>query len=258
MATDADHALAARVAEAVGAELVTLREHLLAGGAGPQALGDAGDARAQELVVELLGPAVAGGDAILSEEGDDDPARLGAARVWVVDPLDGTNQFGQPGRPDWAVHVALVEDHIPTAGAVALPATNQVFTTSPPAMLAGRNPRAQLRVAVSRSRQPYLPMAVAGAVGADVVLLGSAGAKAMAVVQGEADAYLHAGGQYEWDSCAPVAVAEAAGLWASRLDGSPLRYNQGDPYLPDLVICRPELAGDLLAAAGRLGATGHG
>jgi 3'(2'), 5'-bisphosphate nucleotidase len=258
MATAADHALAVQVAEAVGAELVTLRERLLAEGAGHGELGDAGDAHAQKLVLDLLGPALDGGDAILSEEGNDDPARLQAARVWVVDPLDGTNQFGHPGRPDWAVHVALVEDHSPTVGAVALPATNQVFTTSPAAVVPARDPDARLRVAVSRSRQPHLPVAIAGAVGADVVLLGSAGAKAMAVVQGEVDAYLHAGGQYEWDSCAPVAVAEAAGLWASRLDGSPLRYNQGDPYLPDLVICRPDLAEDLLATAVRLGASGHG
>ena len=91
-------------------------------------------------------------------------------------------------------------------------------------------------------------MIVAEALGAELVAMGSAGAKAMAVVLGHADIYAHSGGQYEWDSCAPVAVAKAAGLHVSRIDGSELRYNQPDPYLPDLLICRPELAAEVLRA----------
>jgi 3'(2'), 5'-bisphosphate nucleotidase len=168
--------------------------------------------------------------------------------VWIVDPLDGTREFGELPRTDWAVHVALVIDGQPEAGAVALPARDLTLTTrpAPPAPPPGDGPA---RVVVSRSRPPVAARRIADALGGDLVPLGSAGAKAMAVVQGDADVYAHAGGQYEWDSAAPVAVARAAGLHTSRLDGSPLAYNQPDPYLPDLLVCRAELADAVIAAA---------
>jgi 3'(2'), 5'-bisphosphate nucleotidase len=174
-------------------------------------------------------------DAVLSEEAPDDPRRLTAARVWIIDPLDGTREYGEPGRTDWAVHVALWERGELTAGAVALPALRQIPLTS------HRRPR----IVVSRTRPPEFARRVARAVNGVLVPMGSAGAKTMAVVRGEADAYLHAGGMYEWDSAAPVFVARAAGLHASRVDGRPLDYNQPDPWLPDLLICRPELVGAL-------------
>ena len=184
---------------------------------------------------------------MLSEEGADDAARLDAERVWVVDPLDGTREYAEPGRTDWAVHVALVVAERPVAGAVALPALGLTLSTADPPRLPEARPGPP-RLVVSRSRPPEQADIVAAALGAEVAPLGSAGAKAMAVVRGEADLYVHAGGQYEWDSCAPAAVAAAAGCAVSRLDGSDLRYNQPDPYLPDLVICRPELAEAVLAA----------
>ena len=205
-----------------------------------------GDRQAHELLVSELA-AARPADAVLSEEGADDASRLGAERVWVIDPLDGTREFSEPGRTDWAVHVALVVDERPVAGAVALPGMELTLSTADsPRLPAERG--GPPRMVVSRSRPPEQADAVAAALGADVVPLGSAGAKAMAVVRGTADVYVHAGGQYEWDSCAPAAVAKAAGCFVSRLDGSRLRYNQPDVYLPDLVICRPELAGPVLAA----------
>ena len=185
-------------------------------------------------------------DRVLSEESADDRRRLDADRVWIVDPLDGTREFTEPGRNDWAVHVALWErDRGLTAGAVALPAVGIVLSTAEPPVLPPVGDR-PWRVIVSRSRAPVVARRVAHALDADVVYLGSAGAKAMAVVLGHADAYVHSGGQYEWDSAAPAAVALAAGLHASRLDGSPLEYNQSSTWLPDLVVCRPELADQVL------------
>ncbi len=193
------------------------------------------------------------GDAVLSEEGVADPARLAAERVWIVDPLDGTREYGEVPREDWAVHVALVVDGVPVAGAVALPARGLTLATEPappPPPAWGGPPR----VVVSRSRPPAEATLIADALGGELVALGSAGAKAMAVVLGDADVYPHNGGQYEWDSAAPVAVAAAAGLHVSRLDGSPLVYNRPDPYLPDLLVCRPDLAERAIAAAaGRAG-----
>jgi len=192
-------------------------------------------------------------DAILAEESGEHRAVAGEAptsgkgRVWIVDPLDGTREFGEPGRTDWAVHCALAIDGIVVAGAVALPAQELVLGTDNPPVVPAIVER-PLRVVTSRTRRPYASVLVADALGAELVPMGSAGAKAMAVVKGEVDAYAHAGGMYEWDSAAPVAVAEAAGLHASRLDGSPLRYNDRDPWLPDLLICRPELAATCLAA----------
>jgi 3'(2'), 5'-bisphosphate nucleotidase len=246
-ATPDDHALAARLATDAGRLLVEVRGKLSAEGISGKPLGREGDARAHELLVARLAE-VRSGDAVLSEEGRVDPARLTAGRVWIVDPLDGTREFGEVPRTDWAVHVALVIGGRPAAGAVALPGRYLTLATDPPPPPppAWDGPP---RVLVSRSRPPAEATRVAEALGGDLVPLGSAGAKAMAVVLGEADVYAHSGGQYEWDSAAPVAVAAAAGLHVSRLDGSPLVYNQPDPYLPDLLVCRPELAERVIAAA---------
>ena len=235
-----DHALAARIATDAGRLLVGLRGELLNDGADPKTLKDEGDRRSNELILGALA-AERPGDAVLSEEAKDDHARLSAARVWIVDPLDGTREFSEPPRTDWAVHVALVEDGVPVAGAVALPALEQTFGTSPPAEVAAAVDGPP-RVVVSRTRPPAAALTLAEALGGVLVEMGSAGAKAMAVIRGEVDVYAHSGGQYEWDSCAPVAVAAAAGLHVSRIDGTPLRYNNADPYLPDLLICRPEHA----------------
>ncbi len=241
-----DHRLAADLARRAGEMLVELRARLTGEGAPAAVVRAEGDRQAHELLVGELA-AVRPGDAVLSEEGADDATRLDAERVWVVDPLDGTREYSEPGRTDWAVHVALVVGERPVAGAVALPALGLTLSTAdPPPLPAART--GPPRLVVSRSRPPQQAEVVAGALGAEVVSLGSAGAKAMAVVRGEADLYVHAGGQYEWDSCAPVAVALAAGCAATRLDGTDLRYNQPDPYLPDLMICRPELAEAVLAA----------
>ena len=223
-----------------------LRERLVSEDAPTALVRAEGDRQAHELLVRELA-AARPADAVLSEEGADDAARLKAERVWVIDPLDGTREFSEVGRTDWAVHVALVMDERPVAGAVALPAQGLTLSTADPPRL----PEARSgppRLVVSRSRPPEQADAAAAALGADIVPLGSAGAKSMAVVRGTADVYVHAGGQYEWDSCAPAAVAKSAGCFVSRLDGSRLRYNQPDIYLPDLVICRPELAGPVLAA----------
>jgi 3'(2'), 5'-bisphosphate nucleotidase len=241
-----DHDDAARYAEGAGHLLLDLRAAVEPMGGDPRALGDAGDARANDFLLEQL-HADHPDDGVLSEESADDPTRLTAARVWIVDPLDGTREYTEPGRVDWAVHVALwVRGEGLRAGAVALPAQTRVCSTSaPPTIPASTNE--PLRVVVSRSRPPEVADHVAAALGAELVPLGSAGAKAMAVVTGDADAYVHAGGQYEWDSAAPAAVAHAAGLHVSRLDGAPLAYNQPDPWLPDLLICRPELAAVILA-----------
>ncbi|GAB3491058.1 inositol monophosphatase family protein [Amycolatopsis cihanbeyliensis] len=239
--TNNDSALARRIAAEAGALLARLRH-----GEGDRAdLGARGDRAAQDyLAGELRTHRPA--DAVLSEEAVDDPARLAAERVWIIDPLDGTVEFGEPGRVDWAVHVALWQAGDLAAAAVALPALDLVYATgddlSPPAPPPGR-----LRIAVSRTRPPAQARRVASAVGGELVPMGSAGFKVMAVVRGEVEAYLHGGGQYEWDSAAPVAIARAAGLHTSRLDGSPLSYNNHDPRLPDLLVCRREPAERILA-----------
>jgi 3'(2'), 5'-bisphosphate nucleotidase len=239
--TARDDQLARDLAVAAGERLLELR----AGGGEPDDLRKAGDRLSHEfLVAELarLRPA----DAVLSEEGRDDPVRLRADRVWIVDPLDGTREFGEAGRVDWAVHVALWERGDLTAGAVALPARGLVLSTAEPITVP---PVAQpLRLLVSRSRPPEFVQRMAGPLGAVLVPLGSAGAKAAAVILGEADAYVHSGGQYEWDSAAPVAVARSAGLHTSRIDGSPLAYNQVSPALPDILICQADIAPLLLEA----------
>jgi 3'(2'), 5'-bisphosphate nucleotidase len=241
MLSDAD--LAALLAKTAGDRLLALREALP--DALPAELKERGDGEGQRALARGLA-ATRPRDAILSEEAVDDPARLSASRVWIIDPLDGTREFSE-GRHDWAVHVALWQDGGLVAGAVALPGLDEVLTSDPAAVLPPRR-SSRLRMAVSRSRPPAVAGAVAAALGAELVEMGSAGFKAAAVIRGEVDLYVHGGGQYEWDSAAPVAVANAAGLHTSRLDGSPLRYNRPDPYLPDLVVCRPELADDVLGA----------
>jgi 3'(2'), 5'-bisphosphate nucleotidase len=244
-----DAGLAARLAEAAGALLLDVRQ---AGRADEESAADLGRRGDQASNSFLLGQLAAErpGDAVLSEEAEDDRIRLQASRVWIIDPLDGTREFALPGRPDWAVHVALWEAGGAgiTAAAVALPASGELFTSDPPPPVRSAGRRTRPLILVSDSRPPAFAAGVADQVGADVASLGSAGAKTMAVVRGDADGYLHAGGQWEWDSAAPVGVAQAAGLHASRLDGSPLRYNQPHPYLPDLLVATPDMAGPLLAA----------
>ena len=207
--------------------------------------GAEGDRRSHELICARLRDERPD-DAVLSEESVDDPRRLAARRVWIVDPLDGTREFTEPDRTDWAVHVALWESGRLTAGAVVLPAQGVTLSTRD-VRVAAPGPR-RLRVVVSRTRPPLVAEAVAQSLDAELIALGSAGAKVAAIIGGEADVYVHAGGQYEWDSAAPVSVALKAGLHASRIDGSPLVYNRPDPRLPDLLVCRPELAQMVLAA----------
>jgi 3'(2'), 5'-bisphosphate nucleotidase len=238
-----DHRLAYDLATQTGERLLTLR----AGGGEPATLRKAGDLLAHEYLMAELGQ-LRPADAVLSEEGKDDKVRLTAQRAWIVDPLDGTREFGEPGREDWAVHVALWEQGQLAAGAVALPAQQATLSTLDPPVVPAADEAGPLRIVISRSRPPAFIERVAEITGAELVPLGSAGAKVAAVVQGQVDAYVHAGGQWEWDSAAPVAVARAAGLHTSRIDGSELTYNQAHPWMPDLLVCRPELAGKLLDA----------
>lgn len=240
--TENDEQLAARLADAAGRILLDLR---VAGDLAGKVLGQAGDEAANAMLCREL-RAARPDDAILSEEEKDNPARLASHRVWIVDPLDGTREYGE-GRSDWAVHVALAIDGVASVGAVALPGLGLTLTSGAPTALAPANE--PLRMLVSRTRPAAEAVQVAERMGAELLAMGSAGAKAMAVVRGEADIYLHTGGQYEWDNCAPVAVAQAAGLHVSRVDGSPLRYNNADTYLPDLLICRRELADEVLRLA---------
>ena len=239
-----DHELAAALATEAGLLLLGVRAELADAEAAERKR--QGDKRSHDYLMAALAQARPG-DAVLSEEGADDPVRLGAQRVWIVDPLDGTREFSEPGREDWAVHVALWCDGELAAGAVALPARG--VTLSTPAVAPPPERPGAPRVVVSRTRPPAVAQRVRERLDGSLVELGSAGAKVAAVVQGRADVYVHAGGQYEWDSAAPVAVARAAGLHTSRIDGTPLRYNQADPLLPDLVVCRAELAERVLDAA---------
>ena len=243
--TEHDADLALRLAERAGGLLLAARD---GGELGGRALADEGDRLAQEFLAAEL-EATRPDDAVLSEEAPDQLARLSASRVWIIDPLDGTREYAE-GRHDWAVHVALWEDGDLVAGAVALPARGRVFSTADPGELPSR-PTGPLQVAVSRTRPPEQAQWLVDDMGAQLVPMGSAGYKAMAVLLGEVDAYVHAGGQYEWDSAAPVAVARAAGLHTSRVDGSALDYNQAEPWLPDLVVCRPEAAERIIAVTGR-------
>ncbi len=249
-ATD-DHVLATWLAEAAGRRLLEVRAAGLEG----RELKDAGDRAAHELLMELLAEHRSA-DAVLSEEGPDTRVdkvdRLASDRVWIVDPLDGTREFSEPPRDDWAVHVALWERTAGgeggdlTAGAVAQAALGETFHTGRPPVVPPRTSE-RPRIAVSRSRPPEFVHGLARELDAELVPMGSAGVKVISVARDVTDAYVHAGGQYEWDSAAPVAVARAAGLFTSRLDGTPLLYNQEDVYLPDLIVCRPELAEQIVA-----------
>jgi len=242
-----DHALAAWLADAAGERLLEVRQQGLVG----RELKDAGDQAAQAVLVRLLAEHRPD-DAVLSEEAADDKARLTAHRGWIIDPLDGTREFSEPPRDDWAVHVALWEDGDLTAGAVAQPSLGETFDTGRPPVVPPRT-SSRPRIAVSRTRPPAFVQALAAEIDAELVPMGSAGVKVMSVVRDVTDAYVHAGGQYEWDNAAPVAVARAAGLFCSRVDGSELRYNQDDVSLPDLIVCRPELSEQILAFVRRHG-----
>jgi 3'(2'), 5'-bisphosphate nucleotidase len=235
-----DTELAAYLAGAAGALVLEMRD---TSGLVAKELGNAGDRTANQFLIRTLAEQRPD-DGLLSEESKDTDARLSKSRVWIIDPVDGTREYSE-GRSDWAVHVALAIDGAPVIGAVALPALVLVLRTDQPAIIPPAPDK--LRMVVSRTRPAPEAVAVAEALGAELIPMGSAGAKAMAVVRGEADIYLHTGGQYEWDSCAPVAVAAAYGLHVSRVDGSPLVYNQRDVYMPDLLICRKEHAPHVLA-----------
>jgi 3'(2'), 5'-bisphosphate nucleotidase len=240
-----DHEVAARLATEAGQLLLAVREELADATEAERKA--AGDKRSHDYLMEAL-TRERPGDAVLSEEGADNPVRLRSERVWIVDPLDGTREFSELGRQDWAVHVALWQSGNLVAGAVALPAQSVTLATpdpAPPPAYAG-----EPRIVVSRTRPPAIALQVRDHLHGTLVAMGSAGAKVAAVIQGLADVYVHAGGQYEWDSAAPVAVARAAGLHTSRIDGSPLEYNRPDPLLPDLVVCRPEYADAVLAVTG--------
>ncbi|GAB5352815.1 3'(2'),5'-bisphosphate nucleotidase CysQ [Qipengyuania sp. 483] len=243
--TDAE--LAAHLAHVAGRILLEVRASGMFEG---KRLGKAGDQTANQFLCHAI-RAQRPDDGLLSEESKDTDERLSKERVWIVDPVDGTREYGEE-RDDWAVHVALCVNGKPVTGAVALPGLGEVLRSDTPRALP---PAAQKpRMLVSRTRPASEAVAVADTIGAELVPMGSAGAKAMAVVRGEAEIYLHTGGQYEWDSAAPVAVALANGLHASRIDGSPLIYNQQDTYMPDLLICRPEWSERVLAEVDRLSA----
>ncbi len=241
--TDAE--LAAHLAEAAGKLLLEVRA---SSPLSLKALGQAGDQTANQFLVHALRQQRPD-DGLLSEEEKDSLQRLSKSRVWIIDPVDGTREYGE-GRTDWAVHVALAVDGVPTIGAVALPGLDMVVRSDLPRTLppASKPPR----MVVSRTRPAREAIAIAQAIEAELVPMGSAGAKAMAVVRGEAEIYLHTGGQYEWDSCAPVAVAAAHGLHVSRTDGTPLIYNQADTYMPDLLICRTHWAARVLGLVGEM------
>ena len=252
--TRTDAELAADLAEEAGRLLLAVREQV--GHDFPPALGDAGDVHANTLLLNRL-RAERPGDAVLSEEAHDDLRRLHADRVWIIDPLDGTREFSLPNRTDWAVHIALWQrtpdgEGTITDAAVALPALGEVHrsdtVTAPPPPRPG-----PIRITASSNRPPAVLWRLRDRLDIEFVAIGSAGAKAMAVVRGDADAYIHAGGQWEWDNAAPAGVLQAAGLHATRIDGSTLRYNQPDPYLPDLLMCRPEVAEVLLDAMWKVG-----
>lgn len=240
-----DDDLATELAREVGKRLVVHREQEIEKGTTVWRLKDSGDMVAHDFLMEAF-QALRPNDAVLSEEGADDRTRLRADRVWIVDPLDGTQEYGE-GRADWAVHIALWERDTLTAGAVSLPSIDTVFSTNPPAPLPPKE-GAKPRLVTSRNRAPYAAILVAEGLKCDAYRLGSAGAKTMSILMGEADIYVHDGGMHQWDSAAPAAVALAAGLHASRIDGSPLVYNEPDTWLPDFFVCRPEYTDAILHA----------
>ena len=240
-----DAELATELARETGTRLVAHREQLIERGTTSWQLKDSGDMLGHHFIVDAL-TTLRPDDAILSEEGHDDRRRLSCERVWIVDPLDGTNEYGE-GRADWAVHIALWNGGTLTDAAVALPAIDTVFPTTPPWPLPAKQGH-KPRLVTSRNRAPYAAILVAERMECDAFRLGSAGAKAMSILMGEADIYVHDGGMHQWDSAAPAAVAMAAGLHACRIDGSPLEYNGADTWLPDFIVCRPEYLDDVLFA----------
>ena len=235
-----DVELAAHLAEVAGRLLIEVRA---SGMLSLKALGKAGDATANQFLVHAI-KEQRPDDGLLSEEEKDSSERLSKSRVWIIDPVDGTREYGE-ARTDWAVHIGLAIDGVPVMGAVGLPGLNKVLRTDQPVPVPPAPEK--LRMVVSRTRPAREATEVAEKLGAELVPMGSAGAKAMSIILGDADIYLHSGGQYEWDSCAPVAVALAHGLHCSRIDGSPLIYNQADVYMPDLLICRKDHAAMVLA-----------
>ena len=241
-----DTELAAHLAQITGRILLDVRASGMFEG---KALGKAGDQTANQFLVHAL-MAQRPDDGLLSEESKDTDARLSKSRAWIIDPVDGTREYGEE-RADWAVHVGMAVDGVAEIGAVALPGRDMVLRSDQPRDLPAA--AATPRFVVSRTRPAKEAQAVCQAMNGELVGMGSAGAKAMAIVLGEAEVYLHSGGQYEWDSCAPVAVAKAHGLHCSRIDGSPLLYNQADTYLPDLLICRAELADEVLGLVAQTG-----
>ena len=246
-ANNEDHYLAEDLATRAG--LLLIEERKLCQDCDPEILKQKGDKKSHNFLMEELA-SLRPKDGVLSEEGLANPVhpdRSDANRLWIVDPLDGTREFGEPRRDDWAVHVALAVDGLPVVGAVSIPALNSTFSTcndflEPSSPTEGK----KIRIVVSRSRPPIEASRVTEKIDGTLIEMGAAGAKSMAVVRGLADVYIHSGGQYEWDNCAPAAVAFAAGLHVSRLDGSPLTYNNPDPWLPDLLICNPFLASPVL------------
>lgn len=244
--SETDQQLASRIATQAGVMLVELRDELAIEGIHYWDLKDEGDVAGHRYIIDALTQARPD-DVILSEEAADNRRRLGAERVWIIDPIDGTNEFAEPPRYDWAIHIALWEKGKLTVGSVALPTLGITFDADP-APIVPPSTRERPLLVTSRTRNPYCAVKVANALGCDVARLGSAGAKAMAVVMGEADIYVHDGGMYQWDSAAPSAVAAAAGLHVSRTDGSPLIYNEESLWLPDFLVCRPEFAEATLRA----------
>ncbi|CAN5462097.1 3'(2'),5'-bisphosphate nucleotidase CysQ [soil metagenome] len=246
-----DHTSAVRLAELAGARLLEVRAELQRAGVSGREAKDVGDAASQQTLAQALAEHFPQ-DAVLSEEAADDHGRLTAQRVWIIDPLDGTREFSEFERDDWAVHVALWQHGELTAGAVALPARGVTYSSADASAAEPPTDGSNLRLAVSRSRPPGFVTVLAERLSATLVPMGSAGVKAMSVVAGLSDAYIHGGGQYEWDSAAPVAVARAAGLHTSRLDGSPLLYNNENPWLPDLIVCHERHAEHLLKEVSRV------
>jgi len=244
--SETDQQLASRIATQAGIMLVELRDELAIEGIHYWDLKDEGDVAGHRYIMDALTQARPD-DVILSEEAADNRRRLSAERVWIIDPIDGTNEFAEPPRYDWAIHIALWEKGKLTVGSVALPTLGITFDADP-APIVPPSIRERPLLVTSRTRNPYCAVKVANALGCDVARLGSAGAKAMAVVMGEADIYVHDGGMYQWDSAAPSAVAAAAGLHVSRTDGSPLIYNEESLWLPDFLVCRPEFAEAALRA----------
>ena len=244
--SETDQQLASRIATQAGVMLVELRDELAIEGIHYWDLKDEGDVAGHRYIMDALTQARPD-DVILSEEAADNRRRLSAERVWIIDPIDGTNEFAEPPRYDWAIHIALWEKGKLTVGSVALPTLGITFDADP-APIVPPSTRERPLLVTSRTRNPYCAVKVANALGCDVARLGSAGAKAMAVVMGEADIYVHDGGMYQWDSAAPSAVAAAAGLHVSRTDGSPLIYNEESLWLPDFLVCRPEFAEATLRA----------